>query len=52
MISKDRDIESQDELTSSPSEDKVLVTEEETYPREGELLLVRRLLPNQPVELK
>jgi len=35
MVSKDQDIEGQDELISSLSEDEVLVTKEETPPYEG-----------------
>jgi len=52
MILKDQEIESKDESPSSPSEEEVLECEEEIPPCEGNLLMVKRLLENHPIELE
>jgi len=49
---KDLETESQDETQSSPIEDKTLDFEEEVLPYEGDLLMTRRLLESQSIELE
>jgi len=52
MTINEEDIESTEDPMYSLSEDKCLECEEEIQPCDGNLLMVRRLLKNQPSELE